>query len=545
MKTTAIGPVWSAITPPVMSSRFAFVDLTMELTAIAMDLMILMLNLKKYQNKLGGIISPSLINLKQLRYLDLSCNNFGSSKIPTFIGYFQNLSYLNVSKSQFYGEIPHHHGNLSMLQVLALQGDPVFRNLYSKSLKWLKNLKRLKHLDMSGVDLVRASDWLQNLSLIVHIELSNNENVEKIPKSLSNLCNLITLDLQSNEFHGDVSELLKNFCEWTIPESLGSLSFLKTLEMNINQLVGSIPNMVGGLSSLNFLDLSYNKLNGSLPESIGQLGKLTFASLHHNSLTGIVTEHHFANLSALKTLWVRDNKLVFKLSVTNWILPFQLDVLRIGSSSLGPSKLGDVRFLTPGAKLDLSANHFYGLLPYNLSRPDLEFLDLSYNNLFGSLIQFLCSIIQEPCQLKVLVLGNNNLSGVISNCWINWGSLEILDLQENKLSGEIPSSIGNISSLVSLAVHNNRPSKKLRVSLSNSKSLVIIELAENRLSRRIPTSIGGDDTSLRLLSLHSNKLEGEILNEICRISSLQILDLAHNDLFGNLPTCFRNFSVIS
>ncbi|KAJ9553195.1 hypothetical protein OSB04_017240 [Centaurea solstitialis] len=29
---------------------------------------------------LGGTISPSLINLKQLRHLDLSCNDFGSSK---------------------------------------------------------------------------------------------------------------------------------------------------------------------------------------------------------------------------------------------------------------------------------------------------------------------------------------------------------------------------------------------------------------------------------------------------------------------------------
>ncbi|KVI04541.1 hypothetical protein Ccrd_017141 [Cynara cardunculus var. scolymus] len=713
---------------------------------------------------LGGILSPSLINLRQLRYLDLSCNDFGSSKIPTFIGSFQNLSYLNVSNSRFYGEIPHHLGNLSLLHVLDLHSDPFSTNPYSKSLKWLENLKRLQHLDMSSIDLARASDWLQvisslpsliklhfsscgltriptnptkvsftslrvldlsdnifdgsllpgwifslhnlvvfdlsgcfisginpdtrggfhsmpslstlsvtsntfvnstsildglsrlsnlhfldlsncnlsspilgnlrNLSLIVHIDLSNNEIVEKIPKSLSNLCNLTTLDLQSNGFHGDVSELLENLCECespklellalrgnylsgrlpkklgrlknlgsidvaynnftgTIPDSLGSLSLLQTLQMNINQLEGSIPDTIGRLSSLNFFDLSYNKLSGSLPESIGQLGKLIFASLHHNSLTGIVTEHHFANLSALTTLWVGDNKLEFKLDVTNWIPPFQLEVLRIGSSSLGPhfpswvrsqanlteldlananisdtipiwiwsafssltflnishnnilGKLGDVSFLTPGAKLDLSANHFYGPLPHNFSTPDLEFLDLSYNNLSGSIDQFLCSSIQEPRQLKVLVLGNNNLSGVIPNCWMNWGSLEILDLQENKLSGQIPSSLGNISSLVSLAVRNNRLSGNIPVSLLNSKSLVIIELAENRLSGRIPTSIRRDDTSLRLLSLRSNKLEGEIPNEICGLSSLQILDLAHNDLSGNLPACFRNFSVIS
>ncbi|KAI3735087.1 hypothetical protein L6452_14575 [Arctium lappa] len=712
---------------------------------------------------LGGTISSSLINLKQLRYLDLSCNDFGSSKIPAFIGSFQNLTYLNVSRSQFYGEIPHHLGNLSMLRVLDLHGDGILSLLNSKSLEWLKNLKRLQHLDMSGIDLERASDWLQvistlpsllelhfsscgltripsnptkvsftslrvldlsynifdssflpgwifslhnlvvfdlssclisginagtrggfhsmpslstlrvtnnnfvnsksilnelssltnlrvldvsncnlsspilgnlqNLSLMVHIDLSNNQIFEKIPKSLSNLCNLTTLDLQSNRFHGDVSELLENFCECespklellalrgnylsgrlpeklgrlrnlgsidaayntltgSIPDSIGSLSLLKTLQMNINQLEGPIPDTVGRLSSLNFLDLSYNKLNGSLPESIGQLGELTFASLHHNFFTGVVTEVHFANLSALKTLWVGDNKLVFKLKVPNWIPPFQLEVLRIGSSSLGPrfplwvrsqtnltdldfananisdtipnwiwsafssvrflnishnnilGMLGDVSFLTPGAILDLSSNHFTGPLPDNFNRPDIEFLDLSYNNLSGSLDQFLCSI-HEPRQLKVLFLGNNNLSGVIPNCWMNWGSLEILDLKENRLSGEIPFSLGNISSLDSLAAGNNMLSGKLPVSLLNSKSLVIIDLAENQLSGRIPAQIGRDDTGLKLLNLRSNKLEGEIPNEICGLSSLQILDLAHNHLSGNLPTCFRNFSVIS
>ncbi|KAI3735088.1 hypothetical protein L6452_14577 [Arctium lappa] len=678
---------------------------------------------------LGGTISSSLINLIQLRYLDLSCNDFGSSKIPAFIGSFQNLTYLNVSRSQFYGEIPHHLGNLSMLRVLDLHGDGILSLLNSKSLEWLKNLKRLQHLDMSGMDLERASDWLQvistlpsllelhfsscgltripsnptkvsftslrvldlsynifdssllsgwifslqkvvvfdlsscfisginpgtrggfhtmrslhtlrvttnsfmnstpilnglsslsnlrvldvsncnlsspilgnlqNLSLMVHIDLSNNQIVEKISKSLSNLCNLTTLDLQSNRFHGDVSELLENFCECEspklellalrgnslsgrLPEKLGRLKNLGSIDAAYNNLTGTIPDSIGSLSLLKILQMNINQLEVSIPDTVGGL------SLHHNSFTGIVTEDHFANLSALKTLWVGDNKLAFKLKVTNWIPPFHLDVLRIGSSSLGPrfplwvrsqanlteldlananisdtvpnwiwsafssvnflnishnnilGKLGDVSFLTPGAKLDLSANNFYGPLPRNLGRLDLEFLDLS-----GYLDQFLCSSIQEPRQLKVLVLGNNNLSGVIPNCWMNWGSLEILDLKENKLSGEIPSSLGNISSLVSLAVRNNRLSGKLPVSLLNSKSLVIIDLAENRLSGRIPTSIGRDDTSLRLLSLRSNKLEGEIPNEICGLSSLQILDLADNDLSGNLPTCFRNFSVIS
>nr|GEU91765.1 leucine-rich repeat protein [Tanacetum cinerariifolium] len=68
---------------------------------------------------------------------------------------------------------------------------------------------------------------------------------------------------------------------------------------------------------------------------------------------------------------------------------------------------------------------------------------------------------------------------------------------------------------------------------------------ENWLTGRIPTSIGGNSSSLKLLSLRSNQLEGKIRDEICRLKSIQILDLSLNDLFRNIPTCFTNFSVIS
>lgn len=43
---------------------------------------------------LGGKISPSLLKLQHLSYLDLSMNNFQGSLIPEFLGSFEKLSYL-------------------------------------------------------------------------------------------------------------------------------------------------------------------------------------------------------------------------------------------------------------------------------------------------------------------------------------------------------------------------------------------------------------------------------------------------------------------
>ena len=67
------------------------------------------------EGKLGGKISPALLELKYLNYLDLSMNNFGGIPIPEFIGSLEKLRYLNLSGASFGGPIPPQLGNLSSL----------------------------------------------------------------------------------------------------------------------------------------------------------------------------------------------------------------------------------------------------------------------------------------------------------------------------------------------------------------------------------------------------------------------------------------------
>ena len=87
------------------------------------------------RSRLGGKINPSLLDLKHLIYLDLSYNDFGGSQTPKFLGSIENLRYLNLSNYD--------------------------NNLYVMNLQWLFGLPSIQYLEMSSVNLTKATYWLQ------------------------------------------------------------------------------------------------------------------------------------------------------------------------------------------------------------------------------------------------------------------------------------------------------------------------------------------------------------------------------------------------
>ncbi|GKB44938.1 leucine-rich repeat protein [Tanacetum coccineum] len=102
------------------------------------------------KQKLKGDLSPSLLGLKQLTHLDLSCNDFRLTQVPEFIGSLGNLRYLNLSSSNFSGIIPPQLGNISELHTLCLGSFQDWRGESTSvmNMEWLSNLRLLRHLDM-------------------------------------------------------------------------------------------------------------------------------------------------------------------------------------------------------------------------------------------------------------------------------------------------------------------------------------------------------------------------------------------------------------
>ncbi|KAE9448919.1 hypothetical protein C3L33_19183, partial [Rhododendron williamsianum] len=219
---------------------------------------------------LGGEINPSLLSLKQLRYLDLSENDFGGMPIPSFIGSLASLEYLNLSDARFGGTIPRQLGNVSTLHFLSLRGNYEL-DVKGGGLQWLRLLPHLEHLDLSWLNLTKAPDWLQvinKLPSLVELHLAGCELDHIPPLPSVNFTSLVVLDLSDNNFFS------------VMPRWIFSLRNLISLDLVSCGFVGQIPEGLRNLTSLVSLDVSYNQFK-SLPASLFMMSSLVRLNLEY------------------------------------------------------------------------------------------------------------------------------------------------------------------------------------------------------------------------------------------------------------------------
>ncbi|XP_050386412.1 receptor-like protein EIX2 [Argentina anserina] len=585
---------------------------------------------------LQGTVSPKLIELQQLEYLDLSLNDFNGSQIPEVIGSLPNLRYLDLGWASFGGRIPYQLGNLTKLEHLDLNFNPL---LHADTLSWLTPLSSINYLDLSFTNLSKVFDWLEtinklpslrNLTLsicdlpppmsftlsllnasksLARIDLSGNYGVVT-PSTLKWLRNynstLSHLTLSSTGLRGLVPTALHNMTylqhvglsfnqlEGEIPHSFAKLCGLQGLYINQNNLSGQIFDFVQILStcpqsSLKDLYLDGNKLTGTIPHSIGQMSKLEVVRLGNNSFEGVITQTHFSKLFNLKQLDLSSNSLALDFH-SDWIPPFQLKFILLGSCMMGPHFPEWIRTQNNVVQLDISNGAIAGILPswfwdlfsnvltMDLSSNQLEgtiadssvrfaynpqvnfswnqfggpvpsfftsasSLDLS-NNKFSNLESFLCPT--NLSYLTFLDLSSNHLSSdQLPDCWIHFERLRFLDLSNNTLSGRIPTTMSTLSSINTMKLNNNRFWGELPSSLDNCTKLGLIDLGENNFSGLIPKWLGVGLPNLTVIILRSNHFNGTMPLELCHLAFIQILDFSVNDLSGSIPECLNNLTTLA
>ncbi|OQU84006.1 hypothetical protein SORBI_3005G214150 [Sorghum bicolor] len=123
--------------------------------------------------------------------------------------------------------------------------------------------------------------------------------------------------------------------------------------------------------------------------------------------------------------------------------------------------------------------------------------------------------------------------------------LQYIDISYNSLFGEIPQSIASLAELSHLDLTGNRLHGQIPWEVGNMESLSLLELSLNNLTGTIPASLG-NLTRLVQLTIHQTLLTGSIPEELGKLTelnmvSLSILDVSYNNLEGPLPTG-RQFS---
>nr|XP_018682924.1 PREDICTED: receptor-like protein 12 isoform X2 [Musa acuminata subsp. malaccensis] len=458
------------------------------------------------QAALRGEISPSLLSLTHLDRLDLNHNDFGGSPIPTFLGSFPKLTYLNLSWSNFSGSIPPQLGNLSSLRSLDLYS----YGLSSDGLHWLSRLSSLRYLDMSGVNLSMAShDWLHSVNMLSSLVVLHLPycGLTDLPSSLShvNLTTLTILDLRGNLFNS------------TFPNWLLQLRSLSNLALSDSKLHGELPAGIGRLTRLIQLDLSANSLSGPLPAEIWSSRSLTSIDLSFNSFRGPVQveagNRTIGSLTRLKELHLSHNRLTGPI----------------------PAEIGNLTALTT---LDLGHNSLSGSVPPEIGKlSNLTSLDLSLNSLKGTMSEL---HLANLAKLDVLYLYRNSLDIAIGHDWIPPFQLETIGLDSCKLGPSFPGWLRSQGSIVDLNLSNTSIEDTLPDWFWNSSSSfsMVINLSQNKISGTLPASLESL-TNLMFLNLSSNLFQGLI-----PVSPplLQALDLSSNALSGPLPSTFAPVS---
>ncbi|GAB2280611.1 hypothetical protein Dimus_015240 [Dionaea muscipula] len=173
-----------------------------------------------------------------------------------------------------------------------------------------------------------------------------------------------------------------------IPSELGTLIFLRRLNLHGNAFYGSLPSQLFNATSLHSIFLYGNNLSGQLPPSICHLPRLQNLDVSDNSLSGSIPQD-LGNCRQLQRLILAGNQFSGRIPSGIWSELtdlLQLDLSRNQLDGPIPEDLGGLQSLS--GTFNLSFNQLSGQIPKSLGNlPTTVSFDLRSNNLSGEIPQ--------------------------------------------------------------------------------------------------------------------------------------------------------------
>nr|XP_048330763.1 receptor-like protein 7 [Ziziphus jujuba var. spinosa] len=521
----------------------------------------------------GSINSNStLFNLVHLQRLNLVGNNFNYSEIPFAIGKLSGLTYLNLSRSSFRGQIPKEISHLFKLSQLDLSFN-YNENVKQKVLELknpnlsslLQNLTGLEVLDLSYVNISSiVPNFLSNFTSLASLFLLNCGLHGEFPATTFQLPNLRYLDVGSNRnlkgyllefkhksplkelilhksgFSGilpssiqmlDSLDLLNvdgcNFSGFG-PSSLGKLAQLTTIHLGHNNFVGCIPSSLQNLTQLTSLYLFSNYMTGPIPPWLRNLTKLNTLLLGHNQFYGLVPQS-LSDIINLETLYLCANNLSGTLKFDMFFGMKFLTILTLGENSLSIFIMKGNKNATSSKfkRLELGSCNLNTFLDFLRHQNELEVLVLHNNKIRGEIPEWMWNTSIDT--FRPLNIANNLLTGS-QPAVLPWVNLQVYIVSFNMLQGVLPIPP---PSILSYNASNNMPSGEISPMFCNPSYLYFLDLSDNTL-----TDI------FTFIDISSNRFEGEISELFGNLKGLYSLNLSNNILTGCIPSSLGNLTVL-
>lgn len=264
---------------------------------------------------LTGTLPAEFANLAHLRELDLS-RNYINGSIPLSFAKLP-LTNLSLLGNRITGTIPSEIGDISTLEELVLEDNQLDGPLPAN----LGRLSRLRRLLLSANNFTGTiPETFGNLKNLTDFRIDGNAISGKMPDFIGNWTELTRLDMQGTLMQGPITRAisqLTNLSEMRILGLSGSstkfpnlqgLENMKIVILRNCSIFGSIPEYMGNMGKLKTLDLSYNNLTGPIPNTF-QGSKFDNLFLASNALSGEIPS------------WILDSRENIDLSNNNFTPP--------------------------------------------------------------------------------------------------------------------------------------------------------------------------------------------------------------------------------
>ncbi|GFZ04799.1 hypothetical protein Acr_17g0003710 [Actinidia rufa] len=416
----------------------------------------------------------------------------------SFFEHMHELHVLDLSENSYLEKLPNSISDLENLTTLKLQG--------CMSLTYvppLGKLRALQELDLSFTHIKEVPEGVDRLHALHVLDLSMNQDLEKLPNSISDLENLTALKLRGCRRLtyvpplGKLRALQELNLRFThikeVPEGVDRLHALHVLDLSENSYLEKLPNSISDLENLTTL-----KLQG-LPEGVDRLHALHVLDLSENSYLGKLPNSisDLENLTALKLRGCRRLTYVPPLGKLRALQELNLRFTHSKEVPEGVDRLHALHVL------DLSENSYLEKLPNSIS--DLENLT---------------TLKLQGCRRLTYVPPLGKLR-----------ALQELDLSFTRIK-EVPEGVDRLHALHVLDLSMNRDLEKLPNSISDLENLTALKLQFCTSLTYVPPL--GKLRALQELDLRCTHIK-EVPEGVDRLHALHVLDLSMNQDLEKLP----------